>query len=187
MKLKQGFTLVEILFVVIIAAGILAFAVPAYKRAQERGLYEADTGVLMDIGNAIQGLRMATGSAFPQDSSHAKEITSQAVSEDNSSKTVEQYLQGLSGASFDNKAVKALFLYGYLQAFKTRSDYKFYAISADSTSVCDSRCRKPENAAGEVVACMCSTSGTENGCYFGAVYLSDGTVRRITKDDSSCS
>ena len=32
MRRKHGFTLVEVLFVVLIAAGVLAFAMPAYKR-----------------------------------------------------------------------------------------------------------------------------------------------------------
>ena len=54
MKRTFGFTLTEMLFVVLIAAGILVFAVPSYKRAKERSAYEAATGLLVKLGSAVQ-------------------------------------------------------------------------------------------------------------------------------------
>ena len=54
---KRGFTLLEILIVVIILASVLAFAFPAYKRTQDRNLYTAATGVLIDLGNAVQNFQ----------------------------------------------------------------------------------------------------------------------------------
>ena len=178
---KQGFTLVEILFVVIIAAGILAFAVPAYKRSQVYSEYQAATGLLMSIGNAVQSASADAG-AFPQ--STEKEITgSENVSApDSKSKTITGYLGTTTGSARDTLFVQALFEYGYLHPFKTSSPgYKFYAVKDNASEVCSGAC-KVENS----VACMCYESITDV-CYYGAVYLSDGTIVRKPKDASKCS
>ena len=53
---RGGFTLVEVLAVVVIAVLVTMFAVPSYRRAQERNRYLAATGVLMDMGNAARML-----------------------------------------------------------------------------------------------------------------------------------
>ncbi len=192
MRIKQGFTLVEILFVVIIAAGILAFAVPAYKKSQERAAYESATGILLDLGNAVQSFRMDLGKDFPQSSD--KQIAGsekEANATNLAGKTLAEYIGAVTGDTLDTKAVQALFSYNYLQPF-SNSTYQFYAIKGNSSTVCSSRCRKPTGGAGstaEVVACMCTseTTSTTSGCYYGAIYLSDGTLKRITADDSSCS
>ena len=57
MKHQFGFTLVEVLVVVVIAVSVTAFAVPLYKQTQERNKFLAAQGVLMDIGTALQALR----------------------------------------------------------------------------------------------------------------------------------
>ncbi len=53
---RSGFTLLEVLIVVVIAVLVTMFAVPSYRKAQERNRYMAATGVLMDIGNAARML-----------------------------------------------------------------------------------------------------------------------------------
>lgn len=48
----SGFTLLEVLIVVVIAVLVTMFAVPSYRKAQDRNRFMSATGVLMDIGNA---------------------------------------------------------------------------------------------------------------------------------------
>ncbi len=50
---KQGFTLVEVLVVVLIAVLITLASVPVYKRNQERARYMAASGVLLQLGTAV--------------------------------------------------------------------------------------------------------------------------------------
>ena len=59
MQNAKGFTLLEIMIVVVIAVSVAAFAVPAYKKAQDRNRYLAAQGVLIDLGNGIKMLREA--------------------------------------------------------------------------------------------------------------------------------
>lgn len=56
---RGGFTLLEVLIVVVIAVLVTMFAVPSYRKAQERNRFMAATGVLMDIGNAARMLHEA--------------------------------------------------------------------------------------------------------------------------------
>ena len=56
-KSNKGFTLLEVLIVVVIAVCVAAFGVPAYKKSQERNRYLAAQGVLMDLGNAVRTFR----------------------------------------------------------------------------------------------------------------------------------
>lgn len=51
-----GFTLLEVLVVVLIAVLVTMFAVPSYRKAQERNRYLAALGVLMEAGNAMRML-----------------------------------------------------------------------------------------------------------------------------------
>ena len=59
MQNAKGFTLLEIMIVVVIAVSVAAFAVPAYKKAQDRNRYLAAQGVLIDLGNGVKMLREA--------------------------------------------------------------------------------------------------------------------------------
>ena len=52
-----GFTLVEVLVVVVIAVMVTLYAVPAYRRSQERNRFMAASGVLLELGNAAIMLR----------------------------------------------------------------------------------------------------------------------------------
>ena len=63
MQKRNGFTLLEVLIVVVIAVSVAAFAVPAYKKTQEKNKYLAAQGVLLDLGTAVRALR-ADGGGF---------------------------------------------------------------------------------------------------------------------------
>jgi len=51
---KRGFTLLEVMVVVLIAVLVTMASVPVYKRNQERNRYLAATGVLMELGTAVR-------------------------------------------------------------------------------------------------------------------------------------
>lgn len=50
----KGFTLLEVLIVVLIAVMVTMFAVPAYRKAQDRNRYLAAVGVLTEVATAAQ-------------------------------------------------------------------------------------------------------------------------------------
>ncbi len=52
-----GFTLLEVLVVVVIAVLVTLFAVPAYQKSQDKNRYMAASGVLMDVANAARMLK----------------------------------------------------------------------------------------------------------------------------------
>ena len=54
---KKGFTLLEVLTVVVIAALVTMLAVPAYKKQQDKNRYMAASGVLIDLGNGVRMLQ----------------------------------------------------------------------------------------------------------------------------------
>lgn len=65
---KHGFTLVEVMVVVLIAVLITLASVPLYKRSQDRVRYMAASGVLMQLGTAISLYQEAcgdSGASFP--------------------------------------------------------------------------------------------------------------------------
>lgn len=54
---RGGFTLLEVLIVVVISVMVTLFAVPMYKKSQDRNRYMAASGVLLDLGNAVRMLK----------------------------------------------------------------------------------------------------------------------------------
>jgi prepilin-type N-terminal cleavage/methylation domain-containing protein len=54
---KKGFTLVEVLVVVVIIVAVTSFSIPVYKKTQERVKYNQALGVLMQLGPAVKALR----------------------------------------------------------------------------------------------------------------------------------
>lgn len=180
MHSKRGFTLVEVLFVVIIAAGVMAFAMPAYKRMQERANYNAALGTLLDIGNAVNSLKRdlkantGVSITFPNSSSYAITTSSVVFPSTEVSGSWNQWL--VSNMS-DDRFVGALFTFKYLKPIQNTKDYNFFVVNGNA-SVCSGKCQ------GDVVACMCK-SGTTYGCYYGAKLLSDGKVERL-KEGTNC-
>ncbi len=194
---KYGFTLVEVLFVVIIAAGVLAFAMPAYKRMQERSDYNAALGNLLDVGNAVNALKRdlkvvkGASVSFPTSAAFWNATQNGSFTQDVTGTTWNKWLVGHadSSANWNTQFWGALFTFNYLKPLQNKKGYSFYVLTpgGNTNSICSGRCKtsKGDGSNSSVMACMCK-SGTKNGCYFGAVMLTDGNVERITADSTSC-
>ena len=59
--MKKGFTLIEIMIVVVIAVTVAAFAVPAYKRSMERNKFMAAEGKLIELSSALRNVQQMYG------------------------------------------------------------------------------------------------------------------------------
>ncbi len=185
---KKGFTLLEILVVVIIATSVLFFAVPSYKRSKDKAAYTAAQGLLVELRSAMlsmrQDLRNAgnTAVSVPANFSHAAQL--QAAWQDE----VDSNYSSATSADMDvlTSALVpyALFAKNYLQpipfgANNTFSRYEFYLcpVNGSSEGCCGSDKR--------VVACMRddthnhSCSYPTKGLYYGARIWEDGTLHQI--------
>lgn len=172
MQKRNGFTLLEVLIVVVIAVSVAAFALPAYKKTQEKNKYMAAQGVLLDLGSAVRAVRadMSDGS-FPSGSSPEQVTTSW-----NSTAAPDNEITS-SNAKYE------LFRRKYMAPipFDSGNTYKgfsFYVCSeTGGTSGC---CR----GVGSPVACMkndaLGSSAATKGQYWGATFLEDGTIKRQT-------
>ena len=127
-KYKAGFTLLEVLVVLIIVTSVFAFALPSYKRTQDKNAYTAAVGVLTDLGMSLkmfrQDLAAVSSRKFPSASeafsypftyslSHCREGHTTFETAENSTDLLcimfkENYMQPIpwdgtsSGSSFKN-------------------------------------------------------------------------------------
>ncbi len=165
MQKRNGFTLLEVLIVVVIAVSVAAFAVPAYKKTQEKNKYLAAQGVLLDLGTAVRAIRaeLPTSQKFPSGSSPEQVTTSwHSTASPNDEITA-------------SNAKNEIFRRQYMapipfDSSNTYKGYSFYVCPQDASS--------SRNCCGnnkEVVACM--SGGTEP--YKGAYFFTDGTIKRI--------
>lgn len=190
---KSGFTLLEILIVVVIAISITAFAVPAYKKAQERNNFLAAKGILMDLGAGLQGLRgdlVSVGidiNKIPQSPARVKPLHMATSGGEYTNINLTSFLGDLTVT--DRNILFALFVKGYMQRFELDNNerYKGYALyvcpeNGSGNSAC---CRSSEIT----IACMRIDGG--NACYKsnypGAYITKNGEVVDIPKkSDNFC-
>lgn len=59
--MKKGFTLIEIMIVVVIAVSVAAFAVPAYKKSMDRNKFMAAEGKLIELSTALRNVQQMFG------------------------------------------------------------------------------------------------------------------------------
>ena len=192
---KKGFTLMEMLFVLIIAATIVAFAVPAYKRSKERAKYEAAVGILIEIGAASETLekdmnyyssprralqKYNDGSFFYHMPKSAAAL--EALPEN---KTITEFIT--ENASKENdRFASVLFNAKYIEPFDGRTDYEFYLLpywALSSANICGNKWRGVGVSA--YTACMCLPDDkvtADNACFYGAVMGRDGKVVRFKHD-----
>lgn len=175
---KKGFTLTEVLIVVVIAITVTAFAVPAYKRTQDKANYTAALGWLMQIGSAVQALRMdmqMEGLSYSFPVGETSVMVSSSWNNADSSVTNALTLGAVGQNNY--KLGIALVKRGYLQSIIGDSfrHYAFYVCptgTAVSTGCCSSE--------SDAVACMYDNgySNRATKAYWKAIYFNDGTVRR---------
>lgn len=185
---KKGFTLVEILFVLIIMAGIVAYAVPAYKRSQERAQYERALGTLVSINNAVKALErdLATEGltfSFPAQSSF--EIQGMQTTAE-THQTPAQWISagGSDAEKKDKRFMAVLWELKYLDNNFRNDDntldssYTFYARNNKDSNICEGNCPKG------TVVCMCQTDTSDtSGCFYGASITRWGEITRLKTDD----
>ena len=175
---KKGFTLTEVLIVVVIAITVTAFAVPAYKRTQDKANYTAALGWLMQIGSAVQALRMdmqmeGLNYSFPTSSSTVIVDTAWNTTDS----TVQSALT-LGAVGKDNaKLGKALVQRNYMAQVPAYTFHHYNFIVCPTGTASNSYCCSNES---EAVVCMMDTSYSTRStkAYWKAVYFNDGTIRR---------
>lgn len=185
MRTQKGFTLLEVLIVVVIAVSVAAFAVPAYKKSQDRNRYMAAQGALIDLGNGVRALRAdlavdAPNKAFPTSGYLAVSASWQGTSGTNYTNSKDKPLSELNNTTLGY----ALFSRRYMSpiAFDSGNSFKGYLfyICPQNTATSSVCCQSNSNA----VACMSDSSYASRptkGQYYGALYTLDGNVTRLTK------
>ncbi len=174
MLLKRGFTLVEMLFVVIIAATALALALPSYKSMRERGKFQAASGMLIDLGSAVESITRdlvmqgESASSVNVSSSYVEVNNANMTLDSTGRKTVKQMFDGLSGTA-SAKVLKLLVPAGYLKNFVGQAGFKYY-VGGGTGSKC---------GGDNVVACMIKPSPANNDCFAGARYYKGGRFETI--------
>lgn len=185
---KRGFTLVEMLFVVLIAAGAMAFAFPSYRAARERARFQAATGMLISLGNAvegitrdlsIQGLDIEIGDSSPH--FYAYSAIGEAIP---SGQTLRETVESAAaGATREQKVLKLLLSAGYLRNFSVPAGYSFYVlknnVSAGSAAGLCATNTTASPLTGILVACMLKTGAGDNDCFAGARYYQGGRFQTI--------
>ncbi len=187
---RKGFTLVEILFVLVIVAGIVAYAIPAYKRSQERSRYEAAVGTLVSVGNAIESLRKDLSwkenytFTFPTGAGSFQMPVSGQVQL--GCIDTPGYFISHGGSNTNKRFAATLFALNYLEPLAS-DGYNFYGINEGEgkPAVCGNNCQKPAESEviAPVIACMCQKSiSNATGCFYGARMYATGRIERFKAD-----
>lgn len=161
----------EVLVVVVIAVSVAAFAVPAYKKTQDRNRYTSALGVLINVGSGLRTLQQEVTFTYPTASTIIGS-TWQTTDLDNDANIT------------SSNANVALFARKYMAPipFDKGNSYKgyYFAICPENGTSSLNCCSGLSGA----VACMKDSSCTSRptkGQYCGAVYLKDGSITRISK------
>lgn len=96
---SKGFTLLEVLIVVVVAVVVTMFAVPSYKKSQDRGRYMAASGVLMELGNAAVMVR----EQYPDKSWGEKAVRTNSSATDCPDTAPSSVVAAMQGCKFLNK------------------------------------------------------------------------------------
>ena len=170
-----GFTLVEMLVVVMIAAAVVVWSVPSYKNAKNRSRYDAGKGLLIDLGGAVMALRgdlSMVNKKYPTDNS-TLQVTKSTV-QDVGSTTMYDYVTHESMTS-NAQFSKGLIYYDYLPkiAFDSSGNtYRGYSFYVCPVGVVGTGCCTTANT----VACMVDSSADAK--YRQARYLTTSEVER---------
>ena len=184
---KKGFTLLEILIVLVIVMGVFLFALPAHKRAQQRNKFAAAQGILLDLGSAINNFKrdlakFAPGVSFegnlPTDERGFK-VAADCQDTENSNYTAAANLSKLSSATNDHMPY-ILFARQYMEPipFDNGNTYKGYIFLICSGAETAGPCLAQPSAS----ACMFEADHgqtEETDGYWGACVMPDLTIYTI--------
>lgn len=172
MKKQTGFTLIEILIVVVIAVSVAAFALPAYKKTQDRSNFMAAQGVLVELGNAVMMLQEELSFQYP--------TSAQTVLANWQDSTLDPQETTVNTSN----AKYFLFLRKYMSPMPLDGASRFknyrFVICPEGSSSSSLCCSGDYN----VVACMYDptyAARPTKGEYYGAAYYRDSRVQRISK------
>lgn len=154
-KAQKGFTLLEVMVVVVIAVIVTAFAVPSYKKSQARAKYMGASGILLELANATKMMK----ESYP-----SVNVVSQAFSANDSSAPSTPSSNPIAWMQGEKLLGQVYFKDG------TYNGYSF-AFSTQGTANCGSDC-----ATANAVACMSSSSQTIMAYKCAWVSLSDGML-----------
>ena len=135
--MKKGFTLIEIMVVVVIAVTVAAFAVPAYKKSQQRNQFLAAEGKLLEISSGLRNvMQMYKGtSCFDSPATESEKNSDNTLNEKGCKRVPHKCV-------FTNKFTKASLDAAYNYSYSITTDCKvcmtggFGAESAVPSKVC---------------------------------------------------
>lgn len=171
---KKGFTLLEVLIVVVILAAVVLFAAPAYKKMQARAQYNAALGTLIQLG---EGIRMTYEDInltyFPE-----KKVESSFFTSENMSDAENTVWSGVNSNGTSEKFLALAVSRGHMPKLhlgNTNTPFEFYMCNpeADPGDCCQDA---------EVIACMhipCSRVNSVNKEFSKAYYYQDGHYKRV--------
>lgn len=152
-KEGKGFTLIEVLTVVLIGALVVLFAIPNYRKSQDKNRYLTASGVLMELGNGVNILR----EDFPGVDLTSDSVTRTPLFDIGTSGRLET---GSSGEVSGSAIIRWLVYNKYLTSFPMNDSGQYlgysFAISTVGTANCSCN-------TGEAVACM--TGANVNPAY----------------------
>ena len=146
---KKGFTLLEVMVVVMIAVMITMASVPLYTKNQDRNRYLAASGVLMELGTAMQ----LVIEDFPNFSNDTISVTTNGSDSD-------IYAQTSVTAPTKNTLVPWLIGHKYLNRIPFSSNkYKNYSFKVSKAG--NANCSiTGVNCKGTGIACMSSVNAS---------------------------
>ncbi len=185
MQEKRGFTLLEVLVVVVIALSVAVFAVPAYKKTQDLNNYTAAQGVLLNLGSAVRNLQMDASAAgkddWPKDNSVQVTASWQNAANATDPDIVSKHktVAELETADFPY-ALFAMYMAPIPFTNEMYKGFKFYVCPANTKSSSTTDCCNKDR---EVVACMMYAGSTRatGDQYYGALFKTDGALHRLKK------
>lgn len=147
---KRGFTLVEVMVVVLITVMLTMLSVPIYKKNQDKNRYLAASGVLMELGNAVRMLQdtyeeVSCGTAVTANGAVLSESEAAATPTCTNLISWLQTNRYLSKIPFENGKYK-----GYV--FHILTDYPQGEVNCGTAYNCDGK---------DGVACMAGDNSVE--------------------------
>jgi len=157
---KAGFTLLEVLVVVVIAVTVTMFSVPAYKKSQARAQYMTASGVLIELATATQMLMESYPNLVISSAAFNTNETTDATDPTNS--TAAKWMRGQNYLAKVNFNSNGTYM-GYT-----------YSFSTQGTAACGEECTKDG-----AIACMANGSHMIDVYQCAWISMDDGLLHNL--------